>query len=102
MKKLRNPSESLTGKPLVMRLMINDTVRMTIENQRKIMRVATISKNGQIFFAEHMEANADARNRDKNNIFGYVSKTAGSLQKTDAHHATVSVIGEVRETVYRR
>lgn len=102
LKKLRNPSESLTGKPLVMRLMINDTVRMTIENQRKIMRVATISKNGQIFFAEHMEANADARNRDKNNIFGYVSKTAGSLQKTDAHHATVSVIGEVRETVYRR
>ncbi|MCW8831310.1 MAG: type II CRISPR RNA-guided endonuclease Cas9, partial [Gammaproteobacteria bacterium] len=41
-KQLRNPSTSQSGQPLVMRLMINDYVRLNVGDATKTMRVATI------------------------------------------------------------
>lgn len=96
-KRLRHPMQTLSGKPLMMRLMSHDIVKMVVDSKSKFMRVANISGNGQIFFAEHLESNVDSRNRDKNNLFKYISKYAGSLQKTNARHVTVSAIGEVSE-----
>lgn len=95
--RLRHPQLSQNGRPLIMRLMIDDLVRLTADDGTKTMRVAKINRNGQIFMAEHNEANVDARNRDKNDPFAYMSKMAGSLRSASARQATVSEIGDLRE-----
>lgn len=100
-RKLRNPSLSLSGRPLVMRLQIDDLVRMAVDGRDRIMRVVKIGGNGQIFFAEHHEANVDERNRDKENAFSYVSKYPGSLQKAKGRRVTVSEIGELRDSGFK-
>lgn len=64
-----------------MRLQIDDLVRMELDGTCRNMRVVVITSNGQMFFAEHNEANVDGRNRDKENAFSYVSKYPGSLQR---------------------
>src|SRR5690606_6660651 len=51
-KRLRHPAKSLTGRSLVMRLMLNDVVRLEHEGEPRTWRVATISSNGQIFFCD--------------------------------------------------
>lgn len=93
-KQLRNPTLSQSGKPLVMRLMINDYVKLQIDGVRKLMRVIRISGNGQFYLAEPHEANIDARDRDKHNTFKFLSKYAGSLQKMGAAFVTISPIGK--------
>ena len=100
-KRLQSRTQSVSGKPLVMRLQIDDTVRMKVGDHFKLLRVVKIGGNGQIFFAEHNEANVDARNRDKENPFAYVSKTAGSLQKTQARKVMVSPIGEIKDLGFK-
>ncbi|TCS72991.1 CRISPR-associated Csn1 family endonuclease [Sulfuritortus calidifontis] len=100
-KRLRNPSYSLSGKPLVMRLMINDLVRLNLGGNTKTMRVVKIGGNGQMFFAEHNEANVDARNKDDGDSFKYVSKIAGSLQTAQGRRVTVSEIGDLRDPGFR-
>lgn len=96
--RLRHPTLSCSGKSLVMRLLINDMVKFeATEGCFSVGRVCTISSKGQISLAELHEANVDARNRDSADPFGYVSKTAGSLQKLNARRVSVSPIGELRE-----
>jgi CRISPR-associated endonuclease Csn1 len=80
-----------------MRLMIDDLVKLDVDNVPKIMRVVKIGGNGQMFFAEHNEANVDARNKDDGDPFKYVSKYAGSLQKAMGRRVTVSEIGNLRD-----
>jgi CRISPR-associated endonuclease Csn1 len=94
--RLRHPALSVSGKPLVMRLMIDDAVRLDVDGQTRTMRIATLSGNGQIFMADTSEANVDARNRSKEDAFAYVSKMAGSLQKANASRVSISPIGELR------
>lgn len=95
--RLRHPRLSLDGKPLVMRLLIDDSVRLEIDDRMRTMRVATISGNGQVFMADVNEANVDARNRDRSDSFAYVSKMAGSFQKAHARRVTISPAGEVND-----
>lgn len=95
-RQLLNPRFTQSGMPLVMRLMINDTVSVLQENEKNIFCVATIKQSGQLILAKHNEANVDARNRDKENTFTYISKTAASLQKAQARQVVVSAIGTVR------
>lgn len=94
--RLRDPRLSQSGQPLVMRLMINDMVRLKHDEKSRLMRVVKISGNGQIFFADHNEANVSERNLSKQDSFAYVSKMAGSLQKSGAIWVTVSPLGDVR------
>ena len=47
---LRDPKRSASGKSLVMRLMIDDYVRMNLEGASVLMRVAKLSGNGQILW----------------------------------------------------
>ena len=97
-KRLRHPTLSCSGRPLVMRLMIDDLVKLKLSDAVELVgRVATISGNGQIFMAAHNEANVDARNRDKSDSFGYISKMAGSLQKAQGRRVSISPIGELRD-----
>jgi CRISPR-associated endonuclease Csn1 len=98
---LRNPYRSLSGKPLVMRLLIDDLIRLELENIVRTMRVSTLSGNGQIFMCDHNEANVDARNRNKEDSFSYTSKMAGSLQKAKARRVTVSSIGELHDPGFK-
>jgi CRISPR-associated endonuclease Csn1 len=96
--KLRHPTVSISNKPLVMRLLIDDIVKLNIpDNSNYVGRIATISGNGQIFMAPHNEANVDARNRSKEDAFSYTSKMAGSLQKANGRRVTVSPIGELKD-----
>ena len=101
LKKLRDPAFSQTGKPLVMRLMIDDQVKLNVDGSERTMRVAVISGNGQIFMCDHNEANVDARNRDKEDLFGYVSKMPSSLQAAEGRHVSVSEIGDLRDPGFK-
>jgi CRISPR-associated endonuclease Csn1 len=94
---LRSPSRGLSGRSLVMRLMIDDVVRLEHDAELKTWRVTTIKGNGQILFADIHEANVDARNRDKNDPFKYISKMAGSLEKAKARYVTVSPAGRLSD-----
>lgn len=98
---LRNSKFSTSGKPLVMRLMIDDTLRLLVDKQVRTMRVATTSGNGQIFMADVHEANVDARNRDKNSDFSYVSKYAGSLKSACGRRVTISPIGDLSDPGFK-
>lgn len=101
LKKLRNPAESLYGKPLVMRLMIDDLVKLKVNGREPMMRIAKISGNGQIYMSDHNEANVDTRNRDKDDPFSYISKYPGSLQKARGRRITTSEIGDLRDTGFK-
>jgi len=76
---------------------LNDTVRMKLEGVDVTLRVTNISGNGQVFLAPLSEANVDARNRDPNDPFKYVSKYAGSFKMATARRVTVNEIGELHD-----
>lgn len=96
--RLHHRTLSISGKPLIMRLTIDDTVRLNDDNRSRTMRITKLSGNGQIFLADINEANVDARNRSKEDTFTYVSKTAGTLQKNNARSVSISPIGELRDS----
>lgn len=98
---LRNPTLSQAGKPLVMRLIIDDLIRIRVRDVTKTMRIAVIKGNGQILLCDHNEANVDARNRDKDDSFNYTSKMPGSLQNAQGRRVTVSAIGDLRDPGFR-
>ena len=97
LKKLRHPTLSCSGKPLVMRLVIDDCVKFELESRLVVMRIASISSAGRLSLAEHHESNVDARNRDVDGFWRYTYKQAGSLQKAEGRRVTVSPIGELRD-----
>lgn len=99
--RLRDQRQSARGKPLVMRLVLDDTVRLEVDDIPRTMRVATLSGNGQIFMTDTQEANVDSRNRDKGDPFGYVSKMAGSLQRAKGRRVTVSPIGQLNDPGFK-
>ncbi len=93
--RLRHPTLSISGKPLVMRLISNDYVRLNHEGAIRTLRVCKIRKDGQIAFADVTEANVDARTRAKE--IAYVLKTGGSMQKSEARRISISPTGELRD-----
>jgi CRISPR-associated endonuclease Csn1 len=95
--RLRHPRLAQNDKPLVMRLVIDDSVRLEMDGQEQTTRVVKISGNGQIYMAPINEANVDSRNRDKKDSFAYISKTAGAFQTVKARRVTISPIGELRD-----
>jgi len=95
--RLRHPKLSLSGKPLVMRLMIGDYLRFQTDDQLFVMRIASINSAGRLSLASHHEANTDARNRDKEGSWRYTYKQAGSLEKAKGRHIKISPIGELRD-----
>ena len=78
-----------------MRLVINDCVKLSVNGCFKIMRVVKIGSNGQISFAEHNEANVDARNRDPEDPFAYISRSPSSLKSSVQKKIAISPIGVV-------
>lgn len=99
--RLRNQNLSVSKKPLVMRLMLDDSIRLVDDYGLRTMRVAKVSGNGQIFMSNTQESNVDARNRDKDDPFSYMSKTASVLQKLKARRVTISPIGELKDPGFK-
>jgi len=98
-KRLRHPTLSCSGKPLVMRLMRNDFVRLIEDHKLLTLRLCKISGNGSLAFALISEANVDARTRTKE--ISYIFKTAGTLQKANGRRISISPIGELRDPGFR-
>ncbi len=89
-KKARN------GLPLIMRIRKGDLIKMDVGGAPLVMRVALFSTNG-VALSEHHEANVDARDRDKNNPFKYLRKSAESLRKSKARIVGVDPLGYVND-----
>ena len=98
---LRSATVGQNKQALVMRLTIDDCVRLEHEGRVRTMRVASINSAGRLSLAEHQEANVDARNRDPAGDWRYTYKQAGSLQKAKGRLVTISPIGELRDPGYR-
>ncbi len=98
---LRHPTMSMSGKPLINRLIIDDFVRLNIEGSLQTMRVASINSAGRLTLASHQEANVDARNRDLGGNWRYTYKQAGSLLSAKARRVTISPIGELNDPGFK-
>lgn len=94
---LRNPQLTQSGKPLIMRLTKNDTVRIVIDSVPLDYRVCKFGHNGQLSLAPTNESNVDSRNRDSEDDFKYLSKAAGPLKDLQARNVTVSPAGRLRD-----
>lgn len=81
------------GKPLVMRLMINDTIK--IGNQ--IYLVNTIRQSGNLELSPIYEANVSKRNRDDKDSFKFLNKSASSLRSSNSVQVSVTPDGRVRK-----
>lgn len=79
----------------LMRLRINTMLRLTEAGEHQFYHVQRLSK-GLIALTPHHEANADNRNRDKDDPFSLTYKTASSLQKADARLVHISPSGRYR------
>jgi len=94
---LRRKDKSLRGRPLVMRLLINDVIRYNGEDALKTVRVVKISSDGQVTVAPLHESNVAKRNNDPNDGFVLTSKSAGRLQTAAGRLVSVSPIGDLRD-----
>lgn len=116
---LRNPIRSLSGKPLVMRLSIDDTIRGEIEGVTETLQVLKINSSGSITFIRVNETNIPGRYNAKlaaqklaaegkkfdedalNDKFFQKAVSAGSLRELKARRVTISPIGELRDPGFK-
>ena len=75
---------------MVMRLRINDLLKLTIGGE--IYRLQKITGT-RIFLAPHREANVDSRDRSSDDPFKYLVASAGTLQSKGAVKLNVSPTG---------
>lgn len=80
---------------LVMRLQINDCIEIEEAGEKRLLRLQKMSQDGNLVFAPLNEANVDARNRDKNDEFKYVSKVPNVLRTLRARKVHISPTGQV-------
>lgn len=99
--RLRHPNLSMSGKPLVMRLVIGDYVRANFKDGLRLLAVKKIKSNGGIFVAQHNEGNVRQREDEKDASLIYGSLSAGSLQKARGRYVTVSPIGELSDPGFK-
>ncbi|MFZ6723034.1 type II CRISPR RNA-guided endonuclease Cas9 [Undibacterium sp. Ji49W] len=98
-KKLRNPEISLSGQPLVMRLMIDDNVIIENDSGKQILRVAKLQGDGRTWLIEHREANV--RKRADSGEIKYLGAPASTLRKLHARRITISPIGTLRDPGFK-
>ena len=117
--KLRHPELSISDKPLVMRLLINDYVRVEIDGKSKLLCVLKINSTGAITFVLHNESNISARYAaqlaaqknqkagktfDKSSLddnFFQKSISPDSLRGFRARRVSVSPTGELRDPGFK-
>ena len=98
-----------SGKPLVMRLIRDDFVRLKYEGIMRTLRLCSVNAAGTMAFADTHEANVADRAVDKKlpdkttrkKELEYVFKNAGPLQSLEARRVTISPIGELRDPGFK-
>ena len=96
-RQLRHARLGQNGKPLVMRLVIGDCVRLQLRDREEVMRVVSVNSAGRLTLAAIHEANVDKRNADKTDPYSYTYKNAAPLQQAMARRVSVSPMGELRD-----
>lgn len=85
-----------SGRKKIVRLFNRDMLEMEHNGARKLFYIQKMSEN-QIALAEHFEANADARTRDKTDPFSFVYKgNADTLRRAKVRFLTVTPAGHIR------
>ena len=93
--------KTFDGRPLLMRLIRDDLIAIEqAPDDRRIMRIVLLT-DGKIVMAEHFEANADARNRDKQCTFKYLTKSPDKLRKLRARRVFVDLLGRVKDPGFK-
>jgi CRISPR-associated endonuclease Csn1 len=99
---LRDPRVSMTKRPLVMRLMIGDTVLVEEDGGKRLLRVVKIDPSTNVVLAEVNEAGElKKRHVDERDKFRYVNLSGGAFHRAKARRATVSPIGELRDPGFK-
>lgn len=99
--RLRHKALAQNGMSLVMRLCQDDVIAFGAVETRTLYRVNNFSQNGQIFVAPLNEANTDGRNRDKADVFAYISKKASSLYDAKARRVFITELGFVLDPGFK-
>jgi CRISPR-associated endonuclease Csn1 len=115
---------SVSGTPLVMRLVAGDTIAIEQGDSRRIMRLCVLNSAGRMSFAEHNEGNVDARDTEtrkarkgsspdpdrdmeeasaveRNGLFSYMLKNSDPLRKLQARRVFVDPLGNVLDPGFR-
>lgn len=118
-KNLRDSRLSSCEKPLLMRLMISDYIRGSIDGQELVLQVLKINSSGSITFIKPNETNISARYSAKlaaqkskrdglafddtafNDDFFQRALSADSLMTAKARRVTVSPIGELNDPGFK-
>lgn len=98
---LRHQRRTQSGKPLIMRLMKNDLVKIESKEGEQILRVVKFNRAGQVSFAPQYEANVDARDKDKNDPFSYIRKNINPLRLMKARKISVSEMGLIKDPGFK-
>lgn len=99
--KARYQRETADGRPLLMRLCVNDMVAIEEEGVRRVMRVVKMSV-GKIVLAEHFEGGAlKERDAASGDAFKYVSKSPAALRDIEARRVFVTLLGQVRDPRFK-
>ncbi len=108
--RLGHPTLGQSGKPLAMRLLKDDFVRLQDENgSLRTLRLCTVNQAGVMAFVDVHEANVADRAVDKKRDsviirkkeIDYLFKNAGPLQNMKARRITISPIGELHDPGFR-
>lgn len=116
---LRSPTKSIAGKPLVMRLSINDSIRVEIDGVTETLQVLKINSSGSITFIKINETNipnryiaklaaqklaAEGKAFDEDALsddFFQKAMSATSLRDLKARRITISPIGDLRDPGFK-
>jgi CRISPR-associated endonuclease Csn1 len=100
--RLRHPTLSMSGKPLVMRLLKGDCVRIDANGRTRLLCVVKIDPSTNIVFAEVNEAGElKKRHNDNDDTFRYVNLRGESLRQAKARRVTISPTGELRDPGFK-
>ncbi len=118
-KHLRNPKITMSQRPLLMRLMINDYIRAKVDGDWLILQVLKINSSGSVTFIKPNETNIGARysaklaaqKAQKNDAifdrsaldddFFQRAFSATSLQSSQARQIAISPIGELHDSGFK-
>ena len=99
---LRHPTLSMSRRPLIMRLIIGDSVRVVTDGLTRLMRVVKIDPSTNVVLAEINEAGElKKRHDDSNDSFRYMNLRGESFRKAKARRVTISPAGELRDPGFK-
>jgi CRISPR-associated endonuclease Csn1 len=98
-KRLRSDGLSVSGKPLVMRLMIDDNIAIENELGKQVLRVAKLQGDGRTWLIGNNEANV--RKRVDSGEIKYIGAPASTLKKLHARQVKISPLGEKHDLGFK-